>query len=168
MPTFGQFALRDLVILAVGIGAGWLLAERSAGSGFASDFSGFVCGVLLTAGAGVLHEWGHILFGLAVGSAITPGRSLRSNFTFNFDAEQNSLRQFLWMSFGGFLVTGAIVWAFYTQLPPDLLATRVARGGVMFLAFLGVALELPLVIVALVKRGVPAQVAVVPPATDVS
>jgi len=157
---FAKFAARDLGIVASALFVWWLLADRSAGSGPVSDFTGFVAGLLLGSTGFVLHEWGHLLGAFATGSAVEPNRKLAALFTFRFDALENSLKQFLIMSVGGFLVTAAIVWSFHVYLPDHLLASRVARGAALFLAFLGVFLELPLVIVALVRRSVPAAVAV--------
>jgi hypothetical protein len=59
------------------------------------------------------------------------------------------------MSFSGFLVTGLTLWAVYTQLPSEWLATRVARGAVLFLAALTVFIELPLVLYSLLFNQVP-------------
>jgi hypothetical protein len=59
------------------------------------------------------------------------------------------------MSFSGFAATAAVVWAFYTFLPDDLLASRVARGIVMFGAMLTFVIELPLVGYSLLGRGLP-------------
>jgi hypothetical protein len=52
-------------------------------------------------------------------------------------------------------VTGVVLWAVYSVLPSEWLATRVARGAVLFLAALTVFLEFPLVIYSLVRNQVP-------------
>ena len=75
-----------------------------------------------------------------------PG-SLRSASLFSFDSRANSRRQFLIMSFSGFAVTGLAVALVYTVLPEGELATRVARGVVLFLTALTVVLEFPLVVI---------------------
>lgn len=159
---FARFALRDALIVAVALGLWWLAADSSLGSGPVADFTGFVAGLGLGTTGFVLHEWGHLLAAFATGSAVEANPRLGSPFIFSFDAERNSLAQFLVMSVGGFVVTAAIVYAFYVHLPDGLLASRIARGASLFLAFLGVALELPLVLVALYRRAVPAAVAVKP------
>jgi hypothetical protein len=163
LPVFARFATRDLIVVAVSAGVWWLAAGRSAQSGALADFSGFVAGSLLGLSAFALHEWGHLLAAFAARSAVAPNRNLGSLFIFRFDAKRNSLGQFLVMSLGGFIVTGAVVWGAYTQLPDAYLAARVARGAALFLAFLGVTLELPLVALALYTRAVPAAVALKPP-----
>lgn len=152
---FPKLLARDLVVVAVAALAWWLLAPLSAGAGAVSDFSGFLAGALAGAGAFLLHEWGHLLGALASRSAVRPAESLRSPFVFAFDSRASSRAQFLVMSFAGFAATAAVVWVAYAVLPSELLASRVARGAVLFLAFLGVVLEVPLVVYALATGRVP-------------
>jgi hypothetical protein len=152
---FPKLLVRDLGVVALAALAWLLLAPLSAGAGALSDFSGVVAGALAGAGAFLLHEWGHLLGALASRSAVRPTESLRSPFVFAFDSRANSRAQFLVMSFAGFAATAAGVWAAYAMLPPELLASRVARGAVVFLAFLGVVLEVPLVVYALASGRVP-------------
>ena len=82
-------------------------------------------------------------------------KTLKTGFLFSFDSHQNNLRQFLVMSFSGFAATALVIWAFYTFLPDGLLATRVARGVVLFGAFLTVVIEIPLVLYAVLTRKLP-------------
>jgi hypothetical protein len=152
---FAKLLARDVAVVAAAA-LGWtVLSPLSAGTGAVGDLTGFLAGLLFGACAFLLHEWGHLLGALASRSVVRPPASLRSPFVFAFDTRANSQRQFLVMSFAGFAATAAVVWAAYTTLPAELLATRVARGAVMFLAFLGVVLELPLVVYSLVSRRVP-------------
>lgn len=155
-----RFALRDLVILASTLVLWWTLAASSQGLGAVADFSGWLVGLMMFACAYLAHEWSHYLGGLAMGSDMKPGTSLGSPFLFSFESESNTLAQFVVMSISGFVATAAVVFAFYAYLPDAYLASRVARGGVLFLALLGVALELPLLVTGLVKGAVPKQVAV--------
>jgi hypothetical protein len=159
---FVKFAIRDSSIIAVAILFWWLAADLSSGAGPISDLTGLIGGVLFTLGAYFLHEWGHLLGALATNSAVEPGQSLRSGFLFNFSAEKNTLRQFLVMSFSGFFATGVVAWFAYAVLPDQYLATRVARGAVVFLGSLTVLLEFPLVVWGLLRGGVPPPVAVRP------
>ena len=158
-----RFVIRDLVILAASLGIWQLLAERSAGVGFIADFSGWVAGMMLFACAYLAHEWSHYLGALAMGSRVDVGRKLASGFLFSFPAEGNTLSQFVVMSLAGFAATAAVIVAYTVFLPDAWLASRVARGGALFLAFLGVVLELPLLIKALVTRAVPGEAAVQAP-----
>lgn len=155
-----RFALRDLVIVALATSAWWGLAARSAEAGFVADLSGWIVGILLFACAYLAHEWSHYLGAVASGAAVGIGENLASGFLFSFGSEGNTLSQFVVMSLGGFVATGAAVAFFYLGLPDAYLATRVARGGVLFLALLGVTLELPLLLYALITRSVPKQAAV--------
>ena len=155
-----KFLARDGVLIAVALFVWWLVAERSLGIGMVADFSGFVAGVLLGVSAFVLHEWGHVIGGFVGPSILHANYDLHSPFSFSFDTRRNGLAQFVIMSLGGFAVTAAIVIGFYLWLPAGLLATRVACGAAMFLAFLGVVLELPLFVFAIASGNVPSAAAV--------
>ena len=150
-----RLGLRDLVLLAAFGALWWWTAPWSAGEDFVADFFGLAAGLGIGIGHYLLHEWGHALGGLATGSVIRPAASLKSRFLFSFDSRANSRGQFLVMSFSGFLVTGVVIWAVYALLPSEWLATRVARGAVLFLAALTVFIEFPLVIYSLVRNRVP-------------
>ena len=93
-----------------------LLAGRSAGEGPLADLSGVVAGLLVGAAAYVLHEWGHLLAGLAVGGTFGMNANSKSPFAFRFDPDANTLSQFVVMSLGGFAVTAAAI-AFAGLLP---------------------------------------------------
>ncbi len=160
MPMLYRFIVRDLAIVALATIAWWLLAARSAGTGFVADLSGWIVGLLLFVCAYLAHEWSHYLAALAAGGKAGVGENLASGFLFSFGPEGNTLGTFVAMSLGGFAATGAAIAFFYLGLPDAYLATRVARGGVLFLALLGVTLELPLLIYGLVTRSVPKQAAV--------
>jgi hypothetical protein len=147
--------------VAAALGLWWALAERSSGTGAQADFAGVGVGLLFGVSAYLLHEWGHLLAALASRSTVRAAQSLRAAFIFQFDPDENSLGQFLFMSFSGFAATAVVVWAFYVFLPDGLLATRVARGASLVLAFTGLVLEFPLVLIALRNRSIP-KVAAVP------
>ena len=157
---YAKFAARDATIIALAVFVWWLIAARSGGSGTIADLCGFVAGVMLGVTAFLLHEWGHVLAGLAAGSAMAINENLRSPSMFSFDAGRNSLKQFVIMSLGGFAVTAVLLFSYYTYLPDTLLASRVARGAVGFLALLAIVLELPLFLFAIFSGNVPAVAAV--------
>jgi len=160
MPMLQRYLTRDLVIIALTAVLWWLLAARSAGTGFGADFSGWVVGALLFFCAHIVHEWGHYLGAVLTGSRVGIHRKLTSPFFFRFEAEGNSLKQFIAMSFGGFLATGATIAFYYLGLPDEYLASRIGRGGALFGAFLGVTLELPLLLTGIFQGQVPAKAAV--------
>lgn len=150
-----RLALRDLVLLAAfAVLWGWA-APLTAADGFAADFLGLAAGLGIGIGHYLLHEWGHAAGGLATGSSIRPAPSLRGLSLFSFDSKTNTRRQFVVMSLCGFLVTGLVLLGVYTWLPSDWLATRVARGAVLFLVALTVFVEFPLVIYALITGRLP-------------
>ncbi|MHA7836254.1 MAG: hypothetical protein ACX98W_02220 [bacterium] len=155
-----RFLLRDSIIFLLAFGLWHLLAESSAGRGFVADFTGWVVGLMLGVCAYLAHEWSHYLGALAMGSKVRTGDRLASGFLFSFDAEGNTLASFVVMSVSGFVATAVFVFAYYAFLPDAYLASRVARGGALFLAFLGVVLELPLLMAGIFSRRVPKQVSV--------
>jgi hypothetical protein len=157
---FLRFAARDIAFVLVSIGVWLLLAGRSEGVGVVADFAGVAAGAMLGICAYLMHEWGHLLGALVTRSRVKAARSLRAGFIFSFDARENSMTQFVIMSFSGFVATAAVVWAYYVYLPDGLLATRVARGVVLLLALGGIAVEFPLLLFALRKRAIPGAVSV--------
>jgi len=160
MNMFQKFALRDAAIVGAASIAWWTVAEFSAGSGPLGDLSGVVTGLLIGASGFVLHEWGHLLSAFAAGASARPNTHLKTSLLFSFDAEHASLAQFLFMSIGGFAVTGLFLWLVYGLLPDHLLATRVARGVVAFQATLTVLLEFPLVAIGVFRGRAPAEAGV--------
>jgi len=160
MNMFQKFALRDAAIVGAAAIAWLTVAEFSAGSGPLGDLSGVVTGLLIGASGFVLHEWGHLLAAFAAGASARPNTHLKTSLLFSFDADHASLAQFLVMSVGGFAVTGFFLWLVYGFLPDGLLATRVARGVVLFQASLTVLLEFPLVAIGAFRGRAPAEAGV--------
>jgi hypothetical protein len=158
-----KFVLRDTALVAAAVAAWWGMADASRGTGPVADLVGVVCGGLAGAVAFVLHEWGHYLAGLAAGGRLPVATSLKSPFLFDIDAG-NGVRPFTILSLGGFAVTvGGIVFV-YSLLPDELLATRVVRGIVLFLASLTLLLEVPLLLYTIWSGRIPeaASVAAAP------
>jgi hypothetical protein len=152
---FVKMAIRDVLFLIAGTMLWRVAAPWSAGDGMRADLAGVALGAWIGLGGYLLHEWGHLAGALATRSHVEAPTRLTSGFLFSFDSRRNTLRQFLVMSFSGFAATAAVVWAFYTFLPDGLLASRVARGIVVFGAMLTVVIELPLVGYSLLGRGLP-------------
>jgi hypothetical protein len=153
--VFAKMFLRDLAIVGVAAALWWLLAGYSADVGPLADFSGVLVGMAIGLIPFVLHEWGHLLGAVATRSTVQPPTKLATPYLFSFDSKQNSRKQFLAMSFAGWAVSIAVAWAIFTQLPPDLLATRVARGVVVLAIGLIVVIEIPLVLFSLLTGRVP-------------
>lgn len=152
---FKKLLLRDVLLSVFVLGLWLAFAGISAGEGPLSDFVGVTLGAALGLVANQAHEWGHIVGAVISKSTMQPGRSLASPSNFIYDSKANSRAQFLVMSFGGFIVTGLVVWFYFTMLPDGILATRVAHGSILFLVGLGVFLELPLVVYSLITNKVP-------------
>jgi hypothetical protein len=152
---YAKLFARDLAIVAAVVALWTFGARFSAGDGAAADFSGLLLGVALGACALPLHEWGHFVGALASRSAMRPAESLRKVFAFSFASRRNSLRQFLAMSFGGWVGSALAVWVAYGVLPAELLATRVARGMVLLSVLLVVVTEVPLLARALWTGRIP-------------
>jgi hypothetical protein len=153
--TYAKHFARDLAIVAAVV-ALWIYgAGLSAGDGIVADLSGLLLGVALGACALPLHEWGHFVGARASRSAMRPAENLRKVFAFSFDSRSNSQRQFLAMTFGGWLGTAPAVWIAYGLLPSELLATRVARGMTLLSVLLVVVTEVPLLVRALWTGRIP-------------
>ncbi len=154
-----RYVVRDLVLISLAVLAWLFLAPLSAGAGWVADLSGWIAGLLVAASGSVLHEWGHLSAALVSRSDVAINKRLGTGFTFRFEPS-NPLGNFVAMSLGGLLTTAVLVVAAYTLLPDGLLASRVARGGLVFLAMLGVVLEVPLLVTGLVQRRTPPPAAV--------
>ena len=152
---FARIALRDLIIAAVVVAAWAYLAPLSAVEGALADFVGVALGVAVAFACYLGHEWGHLAGALATGAKVAAPEKLSSISLFSFDSKANDRRQFLMMSFSGFAMTGVALAVVYGLLPDGWLATRVARGGVLFLTALTVFIEFPLVFWALLRSDLP-------------
>jgi hypothetical protein len=102
-----------------------------------------------------LHEWGHWLGATKAGAVITPARSLSSPFLFNFDSKANSRRQFLAMSWPGFVATAGFLAAFHWWLPDSHPATPLTRQIGWGLAAVTIIIEIPLALWTLAGGRIP-------------
>lgn len=143
MSAFRQFALRDGAIIAATVLGWFLLAGLSARQGLIGDFLGVVLGLATGLCAWVIHEWGHLLAGMAAGAQMRAPARWNSVFLFGFDVKTSSQAQFVIMALGGFAATAAMFAFVLLALPADLLAARVARGLVMLEIVVTVILEVP-------------------------
>jgi hypothetical protein len=153
--VYARLLARDQSIVAAAALLWRLGSPLSAQAGAVGDLAGLVAGAALGACALPLHEWGHLLGAVLGRSRIRPSPGLRSPFVFSFDSRANSQRQFLAMSFGGWLGTAAAVCVAYGLLPSELLASRVARGMVGLSVLLVLATEVPLLARALWTGRIP-------------
>jgi len=153
--TFYHLALRDAVILAATLLIWHYAAVYSQGTGALADFTGVAVGAMVALCSHLLHEWGHIVGGLAGRSVMQPGKSIKSLSLFSYSSKSNSKKQFLLMSVCGFIATGIMVLFCFFVLPDDHLASHIARGYSLIQVALAVVLEFPLVAWALFGKGLP-------------
>ena len=153
--AFAFLALRDTLLVAAILAVWRYAAPVTADPGPRGDFVGFLVGLSLGVAAFLFHEWGHWLGARLGSSAIQAPKSLRTIYLFSYDSKSNSRGQFLAMSFSGFAATGVAVWASYALLPDGELASHVARGAILTLAFLTVFVEFPLVVWSIFTNTLP-------------
>jgi hypothetical protein len=132
------FALRDAGIavasLLVWSLEGWLRARGQGGAAavFVSALAGLsaaLCGFLI-------HEWGHLAGSLLAGARVSFPDALSSPFLFLFDVTHNGRREFLAMSYGGYVGSAVGLALLLALLPLHALSGQVS----LTLAALGVAL----------------------------
>jgi hypothetical protein len=142
----GKFIARDLIIAAATASV-WLTAgDWMAGTGPVADLLGLLVGLGAAFSVVKIHEWGHFLGAAATGSNYRLATRLGSTFMFAFDSKDNSKRQFLVMSLGGFIGTAIVLVVSYALLPDEVLATRITRGMAVLGALAGIVLEVPLLL----------------------
>jgi hypothetical protein len=154
-PSFFNLALRDTAVFAVTFLVWHYFAGYSQGAGALADFSGVAIGAMVALCAHLLHEWGHVVGGMAGRSVMQPGKSMKSLSLFVYSSKGNSKKQFMLMSICGFIATGIVVLVSFFVLPDDYLASHVARGYSLIQVLLAVVLEFPLVAWALVGKSLP-------------
>lgn len=154
-PNFVFFAVRDGLLFVLAYLLWIVFARYSAGSGAIADFTGLLVGAFVALIAHLLHEWGHLLGALAAGSVMSPGKKFTSLFLFVYSSTANSKQQFLLMSMSGFVMTAVVAWIAFAGLPDDYLATHVVRGFSLIQVFLGVVIEMPLLVWALLGKQLP-------------
>ncbi|MEM7100405.1 MAG: hypothetical protein AAF541_19210 [Pseudomonadota bacterium] len=87
--------------------------------------------------ASIFHEWGHFS-GAKLSGAIAPVRAkpVRFYFLFDFDMENNTARQFLWMSAGGISANWLIAIAAALLIP-----LNTYEGALLFAVLVGKAVN---------------------------
>jgi hypothetical protein len=122
---FFRFVLRDLALVALTLGVVRLdtsLSDRGA-LGLAV---GGLAGALVPYAGFLVHEWGHLVGTLVSGGRAHPPASLASFFLFSFDVATSTRRQFLAMSYGGYLATLGVIALLVGWIDPSRMSGRVA------------------------------------------
>lgn len=138
-----RHATRDLVLIAVTLGA-WQLDAAARAAGSALEWVTAPVAGALTAIAGYLfHEWGHLAAARVSGSVVRLPERASEIFLFNFHSDHNTPRQFLTMSMGGFVASAVAVVFLLAVLPLDTLAGKLAVTLVGLGVLATAVLELP-------------------------
>ena len=138
-----RFVLRELGLLLL-LGAAWWAESRWVELEGTLVFVYRVFVGLLTVLAGaLLHEWGHLLASLATRAVVHFPPGWAAKLLFDFDVEANDRRQFLAMSWGGYLGSAVGVVLFAALLPWDRLAGQVAILGAALGMLVSMIIEMP-------------------------
>ncbi|MFK7985747.1 MAG: hypothetical protein AB8I08_06915 [Sandaracinaceae bacterium] len=142
MRPFARFAARDAFVALV-CGALWFVdATLAAQSGALALAVGMLTGFMTVLVAFFGHEWGH-LTGALLSGATVHAPPVTSPFLFHFDVAKSTRRQFLAMSYGGYLASLVGVLVVVALVPWD----RWSGWTAMLLVALGLvvtaALEIP-------------------------
>jgi hypothetical protein len=141
-----RFALRDALLVLASAGLWWLDAlARAQGQGGVAAVALAIAAALSAVGCGfLLHEWGHLAGALASGARVEFPDQLASLYLFRFDVAHNDRRQFLTMSYGGYLGSLVAAALLVMLLPTAALSGKIGLvlTAIGFVA--GFAAELPI------------------------
>lgn len=117
--------------------SGWLLASVVAIA------AAYIAGTVV---ASIAHEWGHYSGAVLSGSKHKVARKpVNYFFMFNFDMQAGSVRQALWMSWGGLTGSWLVVVLLAVLVPADSWASAVLIGTVAGIAVNASVFELPII-----------------------
>ncbi len=142
MPGLAKYALRDGAIVFVTLVL-FVAAPQSA-------HMQVVLGALLGACAYLFHEWAHLIGALVAGARIDLPANPASPFLFSFDSSANSPREFLHMTWPGFLATAVYITLFLMFLPRDETWGIVALGIGLLLTTATIVIEGPIALWVLI------------------
>jgi hypothetical protein len=117
---------------------GWGLAR------FVAVANALVAGFVV---ASTIHEWGHFA-GARLSGAVSPvlEQARRHFFMFDFAMDQNDMRQFLWMSWGGILAPWLPVVLALFLVPLSVTSGAVLLATLVFRAVGTAVFEVPVVV----------------------
>lgn len=147
MRPFLPFLLRDSILLAItaALIVGDAMLTGSAGA--LPVIVGVAAGAMAAVLAFLIHEWGHLIGTFASGGVAHARPSLGAIFLFHFDVEKSTRKQFLAMSYGGYLATAIAV----IPLAAWIDVSRVSGITGLVLSVLGIGATLILEIPTTVK-----------------
>jgi hypothetical protein len=153
MLRFAPFLWRDLSLLGLCVALFSWDARLAAEPSLPASAVGVAAGLSAVLCAFLLHEWGHLCGALLAGGRVSRPTRLSSHFLFFFDLSHNGRREFLAMSFGGYIASVFGLAAFFTLLPLHTLSGHVALVGAALGVLATVLLEFPTTVRVL--RGAP-------------
>ena len=136
-----KLGVRDAVIVALTV-AVWLFTDGRPET-ITPWWLSALAGLLLGVTGFLLHEWGHLLGAHLSGGRAVPARSLRSIFLFAFDVQRSTPRQFLAMSYGGYIASVLGLGAVVSLVSLDRLSGQVALAFTGFGLLVTAVLEIP-------------------------
>lgn len=137
----GTASIAALTLFGAGhtwaVASGWPLAAG------VSVAAAVVAGVVLSS---IVHEWSHFAGAWLSGSRLKVAeKPVRLFFMFNFDMQANSVRQALWMSWGGVLGSWLVVLLAFLMVPMDSWASAALGATLVGRAFNASYFELPVI-----------------------
>lgn len=145
----------------------WTLEPNHRGrSGAAAFLVTTSAGILTVVVAFLVHEWGHLFGSLATKSRVFYPNTFTTPLLFHFDSATNDRRQFLWMSYGGYLASLIGLGVILLLVPTDAWSGQVAlvlTGIGLIITFIA---EVPTTIRVLRGAALPSGYAFLPPTSQ--
>ncbi|MDP6374452.1 MAG: hypothetical protein QF921_08150 [Pseudomonadales bacterium] len=118
--------------------SGWLLAAG------VSIAAAVLAGIVVSS---IVHEWGHFSGAYLSGSHYTVAeKPVNLYFMFDFDMQSNSVRQALWMSWGGVVGSWTPMVVLFALVPMDSLASAALVATLAGRAFNASYFEIPVIL----------------------
>jgi hypothetical protein len=162
LPGAVRFALRDLVIALTSGGLWWLdaVARARGTEGAAATILAVLAGLSAVGCGFLMHEWGHLAGALASGARVEFPAHVASLYLFKFDVVHNDRRQFLAMSYGGYIASLVAAALLVSFLPSAALSGKVGLALTALGLVAGFAAELPITLRVLRGGPLPSEGAV--------
>ncbi len=140
-----RFALRDAAFALASGGLWWLdaMARARGVEGAPALLLAVVAGLSAVGCGFLIHEWGHLAGALARGARVEFPASVASLFLFKFDV-RNDRRQFLAMSYGGYLGSLVAAALLVLLLPSAALSGKIGLALTALGVVGGFVAELPI------------------------
>lgn len=119
---------RDTLFFAATVGLWWLERRSSGSTGASARALQTAAGVSAAVVGFLIHEWGHLAGALLAKSRVHYPNRILAPLLFHFDSASNDKRQFLFMSYGGYLASAVGVALIASLAPLDARSGRLALG----------------------------------------